>query len=156
MKDLKIDDLRALIRLIPSVQSLRQDVEKSLHLELYHRAGNLMIKSFRGLRDSIVAISDDPYIRSLDADVDDEMTDKEKAAQVLILTGQLLSYLEVQTGVHGLVGERETNIQTAPYIIVNTSNTTDKQKASVLQMVRRALDDPNAEIDEPDHTDTAN
>ena len=149
MNDLTIEDLRALIRLIPSVQTLRQDVEKSLHLELYHRAGNLMIKTFRGLRDSVVSIAGDAYIKSLDADVDEDTTDKEKAAQVSLLTGQLLSYLEVQTGVHGLTGRHDIRIQTAPHIIVNTSNTTDQQKASVLQMVRKALGDTSIDPDDP-------
>lgn len=154
MKDLTIEDLRALIRLIPSVQTLRQDVEKSLHLELYHRAGNLMIKSFRGLRDSIIAITDDPYIKSLDVDIDDDTTDKEKAAQVSLLSGQLLAYLEVQAGIGGLTGSHETKIQTAPYVIVNTSNTTDKQKASVLQMVRKALGDDSFDPDNPSEVNT--
>ena len=45
--------LRALIRLIPPARALRDDLDKSIHLELYAGTGDLAVGSFEGLRAAI-------------------------------------------------------------------------------------------------------
>jgi hypothetical protein len=57
MKDLTVDDLRALIRLIGPVRALREDTEKSLMLETYSGTGRLTVRTFRSLRDQVAQIT---------------------------------------------------------------------------------------------------
>jgi hypothetical protein len=101
MKSLTVEDLRALIRLIPPLRALRDDVEQSLHLETFEGTGDLAVRSFRGLQASIARITEDPYVEGLTLDIVDGMKDKHKLSQVMLASGQLLAYLEGQTGVSG-------------------------------------------------------
>lgn len=98
MKSLTVEDLRALIRLIPPLRALREDVEQSLHLETFEGTGDLAVRSFRGLQASIFQITQDSYIESLSLDVMEGTKDKHKLAQVMLASGQLLAYLQGQTG----------------------------------------------------------
>lgn len=140
MPELTVEGLRSLIRLTIPLQKLRMDAEQSLHLEFYHGNGNLFMQSFRGLRDKTLQIIEDAYVASLDFTADDNTSDREKVSQVIILSGQLLSYLEAETGIDGIAkGQGQTSIQTAPYVIVNTSNTDKESKNKAIDMVRRAL-----------------
>ena len=111
------EKLRALIRLIPPARALKRDLEKSINLELYSGAGNLAVKSFQGLQTSVAKIADDPYVDSLSLVVAENATDKEQVSQVLLAVGQLVGYLEGQTGLVGMGGSKEAqHIQTAPWI----------------------------------------
>lgn len=123
MKELSANDLRALLRLIPAIQTLREDVENSLHLELYTGAGDLVLRSFRGLRDQVYAITEDRYIGSLDAGEDERLKDKHRLSQVMLLSGQLLAYIEGQLGIIGVSSPRSGyHVQTSPNISVNTGD----------------------------------
>jgi hypothetical protein len=102
MKSLTVEDLRSLIRLIPPLRALRDDVEQSLHLETFEGTGDLAVRSFQGLQASIVRITEDPYVEALTLDIVDGMKDKHKLSQVMLASGQLLAYLEGQTGVNSM------------------------------------------------------
>ena len=139
MNQLTVKGLRTLIRLTVPVQKLREDAEQSLHLEYYQGNGNLFMRSFMGLRAKVLQVIEDAYVASMEFEIDEHTSDREKVAQVLILSGQLLSYLESETGIQGIANHGSTSIQTAPYVILNTSNTDKNSKAKAIDVVRRAL-----------------
>ncbi len=114
------DTLRALIRLIPPVRTLKEDLEQSLVMELYAGTGDLAVKSFNGLQAGVAAITNDPYVASLNLSVPAEATDKEKVSLAKLAGGQLAAYLEGQTGLVSLGGGGgHSSIQTAPTISIN-------------------------------------
>jgi hypothetical protein len=116
MSETRDNTLRALIQLIPPARALKVELEKSIHLELYHGAGDLAVKSFEGLRASVAKITDDPYVESLSISVSENATDKEKVSLALLAASQLAAYLEGQTGLGGMGGGSHIVIQTAPQI----------------------------------------
>jgi len=119
------DNLRALIRLIPPARSLRQDLEKSLHLETWPGTGDMAIRMFQGLHGSVAALTDSPYVQSLELAVPTGPGDKERVALAALAAGQLLAYLEGETGLVGQGGAGgETSIQTAPKITIGGPLTT--------------------------------
>jgi hypothetical protein len=139
---LTTEDLRALIRLTIPLRKFCFDVEKALHLELYHGNGRLYMRTYHGLRDKCLSIDDDPYVAALDFDLADNVGDREITSQVLLLANQLLSYLESQTGISGIVGDSNSlQIQTAPYVIVNASRTSEENQRRVMDTVNRLLDE---------------
>ncbi|MCI0714219.1 MAG: hypothetical protein L0154_28950 [Chloroflexi bacterium] len=136
------EDLRALIRLTIPLRKFCFDIEKALHLELYHGNGRLYMRTFKGLRDKCLSVNDDPYISALDFDLPDKAGDREIASQVLLLANQLLSYLEAETGISGIVGATNSiEIQTAPYVIVNASKTSEENQRRVMETVNRLLNE---------------
>jgi hypothetical protein len=114
------DRLRALIRLIPPVRALKEDLEQSIHLETFAGTGDLAVRSFQGLQASVARITDDPYVGSLALTVPEGAGDKEKVSLARLAAGQLVGYLEGQTGLVGLGGGGEgrshINVQRAPMI----------------------------------------
>lgn len=112
------DTLRALIRFLPPVQALRDDLEKSLHLETYEGTGDFALQSLGGLRDSILKLTGDPYVTSLSIPAREGMSDREKVSLARLAAGQLAAYLEGQTGMIGQ-GGGGNHIQTAPVIHLN-------------------------------------
>jgi hypothetical protein len=137
MAEMGDDKLRALIRLIPPARALKEDVEQSLHLELYSGTGDLAIQSFRGLQTSVAAITGDPYVSSLTLDVAAGASDKEKASLVRLAAGQLIAFLEGQTGLVDLGGKKGSgsHIQTAPNINLNISGMPNSGVDKVIDMV---------------------
>ncbi len=109
--------LRALIRLIPPARALKEELEKGLHMELYEGAGEMAVRSFQGLQTSVARLTADPYVESLSARVHPDADDKQKVAVTLLAIGQLLAYLEGQTGLPG-VGGGDYYMQLAPNINV--------------------------------------
>ncbi len=107
--------LRALIRLIPPARALKEDLENSINLELHAGSGDLAVRVLNGLQASVVRITNDPYIETLALDPSAEEDDKQKVSQALLAVGQLVAYLEGQTGLVGS-GERSGSyhVQTAP------------------------------------------
>src|SRR5690606_2920409 len=99
MRELDVNGLRALIKLIAPLRALREDVEKSLHLEMYSSAGDLAVRSLEALHEQILDITQDRYVAALTVDAG-RGGDREKFSQVLLVSGQLLAYLEAQTGVN--------------------------------------------------------
>jgi hypothetical protein len=119
MKQLTIDDLRALIRLIPAAQALRDELDKSVHLETFDGTGRLAARSFLGLQRSVLSLTEDPYVGALSIEINENMTEKVVIAQVLLAASQLLAYMEGQAGITGLTGKRDYRVQTAPSITLN-------------------------------------
>jgi hypothetical protein len=110
------DTLRALIRLIPPARALKEDLEKSIHLEIYAGTGDLAIRSFNGLQASIAAITNEPYVATLALIASESAGDKEKVSLALLAVGQLTAYLEGQTGLVNLSANRSVSYRTAPEI----------------------------------------
>ncbi len=118
------DSLRALIRLIPPARALKEDLEKSLHLETYAGTGDMAVRSFQGLQASVADLTNDSYVSSLGLSVAPEASDKEKVSVTLLAAGQLAAYLEGQTGLVGMSGSGgkgggNITIQKAPTINLN-------------------------------------
>ncbi|MBI1930446.1 hypothetical protein HYR99_40135 [Candidatus Poribacteria bacterium] len=105
MAETRDDTLRALIRLIPPARALKEDLERSLHLEIYAGTGNMAVKSYQGIQASVARITDDPYVATLSLDVPENATDKEKVSLVRLAAGQLVAYLEGYIGLVGIGGE---------------------------------------------------
>jgi hypothetical protein len=111
--------LRALIRLLPPARALKDQLEKSLHLETYAGTGDFAIASLRGLHASAARVSDDPYLAALGVQVPEGAGDREKVSLALLAASQLFAYLQGETGIVNLGGGGNQNIQMAPNINLN-------------------------------------
>jgi hypothetical protein len=112
--------LRALIRFIPAARTLTEQLEKSIHLEMYAGTGDFALQTLNGLQQSIAQLTSDPMIAGLKPTVPEGAGDREKVSLALLAAGQLLSFLEGQTGLVGVGGGKNSggniNIQKAPTI----------------------------------------
>jgi hypothetical protein len=145
------DNLRALIRLIPPARALKQDLEKQLHLEMYSGLGDAAVRTFMGLRDSVARLTDDPYVDALSLESSPEATDREKVSLVVLAAGQLVAYLEGQTGLVGMGGNHSVTIQTAPKINMGPVHGVESDVLrSLLGGKRRDEDESEEESDEDD------
>lgn len=140
MRELNVNDLRALIRLISPLRALREDIEKSLLLELYSGSGNLAVRSLEALRDQVLEITEDRYVAALTLDAGNG-GDREKFSQVLLISGQLLAYLEAQTGVGGASSNQKQrySVQTAPNISLNMGDIVSGQADKIMDFVEGAM-----------------
>lgn len=140
------DTLRAMIRLIAPARALKEDLEKSVHLEMCDGTGDMAVRSFEGLRATVARLSDDPYIEALRLGSPEGATDAQKVALTMLAAGQLAAYLEGQTGLAGLSGgsgDRSIKIQRAPNI--NIGNMSKVHPAVIEKLVALAQTD-----DKPD------
>lgn len=130
------DTLRAQIRLLPPAKALQERLEESIHLELYSGAGDLAVRSFNGLLASAAAIHTDPYLNSLTVSLAEGATDREKVSTALLAAGQLVGYLEGQTGLVNLGGGGKggNSYHTAPSVNLNAIN------GVPAETINRALD----------------
>ena len=144
MAEIQGDSLRALIRLIPPARALKEDLERSIHLELYAGTGDLAVRSFGGLQASVAQITGDPYVAALALNVVPTATDKEKVSLALLAAGQLTAFLEGQTGLVGLGGGgggNPINVMRAPTInIANVSGLSSAGADKVVEMAAKAVD----------------
>jgi hypothetical protein len=111
------EKIRGMIRLIPPASALKNDLEKALHLELHAGAGDMAVKTYGGLHESVAALADDPYVNALSIDLTPGLTDRDKIGLVVLMAGQIEAYLKGQTGVAGTGeagGNHSINIQSAP------------------------------------------
>ena len=106
-------DLNALIRLIPPARTLKNDLEASLHMELYTGTGDTVVKSYNNLHATVSKYIDDPYVKSLALKVPEAASDKEKVLLARLAASQLVACLESQTGLIGL-GGGSNSYYTAP------------------------------------------
>ncbi|MHB0876040.1 MAG: hypothetical protein ACYC5O_08355 [Anaerolineae bacterium] len=86
-------------RFLPSARALRDDVRKSVNMDLPLN-GDLAMTALTGLIGRLTQATDDAYILSL-ADslrAGTYTTDKEKITAVLFVAGQLVAFLESETG----------------------------------------------------------
>jgi hypothetical protein len=115
-----------MIAFLPPARALRDDLERSLHLEMYQGTGDLALTSLRALQEGIGRITDDPYVTTLQVVVPEGAGDKEKVSLARLAAGQLTAYLEGQTGLpsassSGGGGKDDHSIQIykAPYLHLN-------------------------------------
>ena len=106
-------DLSALIRLIPPARAMKDDLEASLHMELYTGIGDIVVKSYNNLHASVSRIISDPYVKSLALEVPEKASDKEKVLLARLASSQLVACLESQTGLVG-VSSSGNSYYTAP------------------------------------------
>lgn len=139
--------LRALIRLIPAARTLADQLEKSIHLETYNGTGDFAMQSLRGLQQSVAQISNDPLVAGLNPTVPEGAGDREKVSLALLAAGQLVAFLEGQTGLVGIGGSSGGNgngnisIQKAPAInIANVHGV--KEIGSIME---KAMQKPEGE-----------
>jgi hypothetical protein len=127
------DQLRSLIRLIPPARALRDDLERSIHLETFMGTGDMAIRSFQGLQASVARIIDDPYAATISLSVPEGANDQEKVSLVRLAAGQLVAYLEGQTGLAGSGGGGYGNkggnitIQKAPTVTFSAITGVDSE-----------------------------
>lgn len=76
------DPLRALIRLIPPAWALRDELQRSIDLQLYEGTGDLAMQSFEGLRASVARLTNDPYMAALSPQPREDANDKIGRAHV--------------------------------------------------------------------------
>ena len=141
MKALTIEDLRALIRLIPAARALQEEVEKSVHLEMFEGTSDLAVRSFHGLQQSVFAITEDPYIAALTIQFRDDTPEKQIIAQVILAASQLIAYVEGQAGIVGLTGPHRYSIQTAPNVTLNMDGFagSTEDTARIMETIDRAM-----------------
>ncbi|GIP37960.1 hypothetical protein J31TS4_12400 [Paenibacillus sp. J31TS4] len=94
--------LVSLMQLIAPARTLREDLDKGLTLETLDGMGEYVLSAFRTLRDRVVQLTSDEYVRSLAEQIPGEATDRQKQTVAFLAAGQLVSYLEAKTGVGGL------------------------------------------------------
>ena len=139
-------DLRALIRLIPPVRALKDDLEASIHKELYHGTGDFAVKSYNNLHASVSRFIDDLYVESLALEVPEKANDREKVLLARLAASQLVACLEGQTGLVGIGeggGSNSDNFY-APVINGPISNVSDETIEKIMGLVK----DPTTEEEE--------
>ena len=129
-------DLRALIRLIPPARALRDDLEASLHMDLYTGIGDIAVKSFNNLHASVSRFIDDPYVKSLALEVPEEASDKEKIILARLASNQLVACLESQTGLVG-VGSDSNIYYTAPVFNGSISDISNETLERIIGFVKK-------------------
>ncbi|MBI1258890.1 MAG: hypothetical protein GC204_15580 [Chloroflexi bacterium] len=141
MKSLNVEELRALIRLIPAARALQEEVEKSVHLEMFAGTSELAVRSFHGLQQSVYAITNDRYVEALTIQFDDGTPEKQIIAQVILAASQLIAYIEGQAGVVGLTGPHRYSIQTAPNVTLNMDGFSGGQEETsrIMETIDRAI-----------------
>lgn len=117
MAEIRDDQLRSLIRLIPPARALKEQLEEQIHLELSDGLGDYAVRTVQGLHASVSRLTDDdPYVASMGLSVVDDADDRKKVSLALLASSQLVAFLEGQTGLSGFGGGNAKNIQTAPHI----------------------------------------
>ena len=114
--------LRSLIRLMPPARALKEQLEKSMHLETYAGTGDAAMQMLNGLQQSVARLVNDPYIAVLAPTVPAGADDQQKVSLALLAASQLLAYMEGETGLTGSGGGGDggnIHIQKAPMISLN-------------------------------------
>lgn len=138
------ESLRALIRYLPPITKLRNDLEQRMHLETHAGVGNAAVKSYTGLQASIARFVDDPYLDALTLEVPADVGDKEKVSLVHLAAGQLLAYVQGQLGLS--LEASSGNFQTAPNIAINNIGAENTEQ--VMEIALRALGRSEADSEE--------
>jgi len=95
------ENLRAIIRLIPPARALKKELSKMVQMELADGIGEMALRNFKGLLESVTKLVDDPYPATLSPELPESAEDKQKVAAVLLALSQLIAYLEGQAGIAG-------------------------------------------------------
>ena len=136
-------DLSALIRLIPPARTLRDDLEASIHKELFEGTGDLAVKSYNNLHASVSRFIDDPYVESLALEVPQKASDKEKVLLARLAASQLVACLEGQTGLVGLGGGGGSNADNFYAPVIN--GPISDVSSEIIQKILGLAKDPTTE-----------
>jgi len=109
------ENLRAIIRLIPPARALKKELSKMVQMELADGIGEMALRNFKGLLESVTKLVDDPYPATLSPELPESAEDKQKVAAVLLALSQLIAYLEGQAGIAG----RDEEAKGAGHVVVN-------------------------------------
>jgi hypothetical protein len=128
-------------------EDIIQDVFLALYLKM--GTGDMAVRSFQGLQASVAQITNDPYVPTLSITVPESATDVEKVNLVRLAAGQLVAYLEGQTGLAGAgVGgsgnagnaSNNINVQRAPSISIHDiSGLPPEAVSKILEVAEKAL-----------------
>lgn len=141
------ENLRTLIRYLAPLTTLRQDLERAMALEYQAALSDTAVRTYTGLHASINRVLDDPFLDALILHVPENAADKEKIALVFMVCGQLLSVVHGAIGLPLGWGSSSTEIQSAPYVIVNAQNSSPEVAQQVMKVVQRALGEENEEAE---------
>lgn len=133
------ENLRALIRYLTPLTTLRQDLERAMAMEFQMALGDTVVRTYNGLHAGIARVLDDPFLEALTLHVPEDANDKEKIALVFLTSGQLLAVVHGAIGLPLGWGSPSTEIQTAPYVIINAQGSTPEVAQHVMSVVQRAL-----------------
>jgi hypothetical protein len=139
------ENLRTLIRYLAPLTTLRQDLERAMALEFQAALGDTAVRTYNGLHASITRVLDDPYLESLSLQVPETANDKEKISLVFLAVGQLLAVVHSVIGLPVGWGSPATEIQTAPYVIINAQGSSPDVAKQVMKVVHRALGEDEEE-----------
>ena len=139
-------DLHALIRLIPPARALRDDLEASIHKELYQGTGDLAVRSYNNLHASVSRLTDDLYVESLALEVPEKANDKEKVLLARLAASQLVACLEGQTGLVGIGGGSGSNADNFYAPVIN--GPISDVSSEIIQKIMGLVTDPTTEEEE--------
>jgi hypothetical protein len=139
------ENLRTLIRFLAPLTMLRQDLERAMALEFEAALGATAVRTYNGLHTSITRVLDDPYLEALALQVPETANDKEKISLVFLAVGQLLAVVHGAIGLPVGWGSPSTEIQTAPYVIINAQGSSPDVAKHVMKVVHRALGEDEGE-----------
>ena len=96
------DKIHPLKRYYRAVHRLRDDLKRSIYMEMYKGLGDTAVRTYRGIHEAVMRETDDVFVSSLVMeDPAPDMGEKQKVAMVNLLSGQLLSYLEFELHIDG-------------------------------------------------------
>lgn len=139
------ENLRTLIRYLAPLATLRQDLERAMTLEYQAAMGDTAVGTYNGLHEAIDRVLDDPYLEALALHTPEDASDKEKIALVHMAVGQLMSLVHGAVGLPLGWGSSATEIQTAPYVIINAQGSSPEVAQDVMAVVQRALGQESAD-----------
>ena len=142
-------DLNALIRLIPPARTLKNDLEASLHMELYTGTGDTVVKSYNNLHATVSKYIDDPYVKSLALEVPEEASDKEKVLLARLASSQLVACLESQTGLVG-IGSSGNSYYAAPVFNGSISDINSETLEKIMGLVKNPTEEEEGTEQEED------
>ena len=141
------ENLRTLIRYLAPLATLRQDLERVTALEFQAALGDTAVRTYTCIHASIARVLDDPYLEALALQVPESANDKEKISLVFLAAGQLLSVVYGAIGLPVGWGSPATDIQTAPYVIINAQGSSPEVAHHVMKTVNRALGEAEGEAE---------
>lgn len=86
--------LNQLKRARNALNNLRTDIRHMVSMETHHGMGNVLVRTYGALHQSVNEAINDPVVEALVVDVPDDADDRQKVTQVTVLAGQLLAIVE--------------------------------------------------------------
>jgi len=147
MTDISTTDFRTLLRLIEPLRTLAVDVQQSLHMDTFRGTSNLLIKNYDSLQGMIAEIINDRYATSLTLELHEDLTEREIVSQIALAAAQLLAYVESFTGVPSAGKSGDTQIQTAPHIVINAQGTSQRNLKRMMELAKQDAEEDDEDDD---------